>query len=384
MSKQSEFLVFNIESDEITSILSSPRNIVVPAAASKSNNLSARLSPRPLDPRRATRGLAPGAARDVAPVRGDSLFRARGASPADPAALRAPRSRSRSRTRCRVGTPPRASPPRPRASSRCLPGRRLGRRARRAGGGDARAGSGAALHVVAFSGGVDSSLAAYLVHRAFGEDARPPPADASSSPSPASPSPASPSCVAAVGVSPALPTPRSSRPRAGSRTTSASPCGRCGRTRGTCRSTSPTRATRASRLQAHPLRDPPRRRERRRVVARPTPSDDDAILSRSTPEHQPERDTRDTRRGGGGGAAGSTRFDRSVQRHERGRPEGPDAAGDSVRRAPPRRKPRRGASGAGSDVRRLARVAGLPNWDLAAAPCLRAGSRRECRRSRGR
>ena len=52
------------------------------------------------------------------------------------------------------------------------------------------AGAGARLHVVAFSGGVDSSLAAYVVHRAFG--------DGESGAS-------SPRCAAAIGVSPSLP-----------------------------------------------------------------------------------------------------------------------------------------------------------------------------------
>ena len=52
------------------------------------------------------------------------------------------------------------------------------------------AGAGARLHVVAFSGGVDSSLAAYVVHRAFG--------DGESGTS-------SPRCAAAIGVSPSLP-----------------------------------------------------------------------------------------------------------------------------------------------------------------------------------
>ena len=47
VSKQSEFLVFNIESDEITSILSSPRNIVVPAASKSNNLLRASLPPPP-------------------------------------------------------------------------------------------------------------------------------------------------------------------------------------------------------------------------------------------------------------------------------------------------------------------------------------------------
>ena len=56
------------------------------------------------------------------------------------------------------------------------------------------AGAGARIHVVAFSGGVDSSLVAHVVHRAFGagddDDDR---------------SDASPRCVAAIGVSPSLP-----------------------------------------------------------------------------------------------------------------------------------------------------------------------------------
>ena len=61
-------------------------------------------------------------------------------------------------------------------------------------------GEGARLHVVAFSGGVDSSLAAYLVHRAFGNgnghgDRCVPDGIAR----------ARRGCVAAIGVSPALP-----------------------------------------------------------------------------------------------------------------------------------------------------------------------------------
>ena len=60
------------------------------------------------------------------------------------------------------------------------------------------AGAGARMHVVAFSGGVDSSLVAHVVHRAFGagDDDDDDDDDLSG---------ASPRCVAAIGVSPSLP-----------------------------------------------------------------------------------------------------------------------------------------------------------------------------------
>ena len=58
------------------------------------------------------------------------------------------------------------------------------------------AGAGARMHVVAFSGGVDSSLVAHVVHRAFGAGDDEDDDDRSD---------ASPRCVAAIGVSPSLP-----------------------------------------------------------------------------------------------------------------------------------------------------------------------------------
>jgi len=68
--------------------------------------------------------------------------------------------------------------------------------------GETRAsGAGAGLHVVAFSGGVDSSLAAYLVERAFGSGA----GDAGDTAGDAGTGTGARVCVAAIGVSPALP-----------------------------------------------------------------------------------------------------------------------------------------------------------------------------------
>ena len=61
------------------------------------------------------------------------------------------------------------------------------------------AGAGARMHVVAFSGGVDSSLVAHVVHRAFGAG------DDDDDDDDDDLSGASPRCVAAIGVSPSLP-----------------------------------------------------------------------------------------------------------------------------------------------------------------------------------
>ena len=66
-------------------------------------------------------------------------------------------------------------------------------------------GEGARLHVVAFSGGVDSSLAAYLVHRAFGDGDGDGNGNGDRGVSGDGIARARRGCVAAIGVSPALP-----------------------------------------------------------------------------------------------------------------------------------------------------------------------------------
>ena len=66
-------------------------------------------------------------------------------------------------------------------------------------------GEGARLHVVAFSGGVDSSLAAYLVHRAFGDGDGDGNGNGDRGVSGDGIARARRGCVAVIGVSPALP-----------------------------------------------------------------------------------------------------------------------------------------------------------------------------------
>ena len=83
---------------------------------------------------------------------------------------------------------------------------RRGGSPRGAGPRDARAsGEGARLHVVAFSGGVDSSLAAYLVHRAFGDGDGDGNGNGDRGVSGDGIARARRGCVAVIGVSPALP-----------------------------------------------------------------------------------------------------------------------------------------------------------------------------------
>jgi hypothetical protein len=66
-------------------------------------------------------------------------------------------------------------------------------------------GIGASLHVVAFSGGVDSSLAAYLVQRAFGDGDGVGGGNAGDASGDVVGGAGARGCVAAIGVSPALP-----------------------------------------------------------------------------------------------------------------------------------------------------------------------------------
>ena len=176
MSKQSEFLVFNIESDEITSILSSPvRNIVVPAASKSNNLLRASLPPPPRPPARHSRSRPGRRARCRSRPRRLSLS-PRAARPGRPLPLwRAPRGFAVARTPprrrdadARLLPPPAPAPP------RASPDVRLGRRDSTLVEEPRRA-AGAALHVVAGGGGVDSSLAAYLVHGPSGRMMRSPP-----------------------------------------------------------------------------------------------------------------------------------------------------------------------------------------------------------------